>query len=96
MLISKIMAAATATLLIGGAAFGATELKLDFRDDGGVYLSDVKAGALPGGFTVKERFFNDVETKLIFRDGFQDGERQWEPFKGKEETAGCQLMKEGD
>ena len=96
MVISKIIAIAIVALLICGTAFGVTELKLDFKESGEFYLAGVEAGALPGGFSVKERFFNDVETKLIFRDDFQGDERQWEPFKGKEDTAGCQLMKEGN
>ena len=96
MVISKIIAVAIASLLISCAAFGATELKLDFKESGDFYIAGVEADALPGGFSVKERFFNDAKPNLIFHDEFQDAERLWEPFKGKTETAGCQLMNEGD
>ena len=74
----------------------AAELKLEFDKDGNVQVGGVAVGALPGGFSVKERIFKKAQPEVILAEDFQNEKRQWETavFGGKTPDPGCELIAE--
>ena len=74
----------------------AATLKLDFKENGEISVTGVAAGALPGGFSVKERIFRKAQPEVILTEDFQNENRQWEAavFGGKTPDPGCELIAE--
>ena len=58
------------------AMLNAAELKLEFDKDGNVQVGGVAVGALPGGFSVKERIFKKAQPEVILAEDFQNENRQ--------------------